>query len=188
VRQFDSSKDYYSILGAEADASLGDIERLYKRLAVRHHPDRGGDEEEMKSLNEAYGVLRDEETRRVYDAERRKQAVENEPEEDEPGAIYTHSPLKVDAAAGQSLGAILFIGAGLFLALLVRFQWIWFLWPLAILALCLVTVGLVMAHGAIRRIEHHQRRASRRWLGVTLEVTFWTAVLGGGYGVYLVLS
>jgi curved DNA-binding protein CbpA len=187
VRQFDSSKDYYSILGAEADASLSDIERLYKRLAVRHHPDRGGDEEEMKSLNEAYGVLRDEETRRVYDAERRKPPIAEEPE-DGREAIYTQSPLKVEAAAGQSLGAALFIGAGLFLALLVRFQWIWFLWPLAVLALCLVTVGLVMAHGAIRRIEHHQRSASRRWLGVTLEVTFWTVVLGGGYGVYLVLS
>jgi curved DNA-binding protein CbpA len=187
VRQFDSSKDYYSILGAEADASLSDIERLYKRLAVRHHPDRGGDEEEMKSLNEAYGVLRDKETRRVYDDERRKRSVEGEPE-DEFDAIHTQSPLKVDAAAGQSLGAVLFIGAGLFLALLVRFQWIWFLWPLAILALCLVVVGLIMAHGAIRRIELQQRDASRRWLGVTLEVSFWTAVLGGGYGVYLVLS
>jgi curved DNA-binding protein CbpA len=187
VRQFDSSKDYYSILGAEADAAPSDIERLYKRLAVRHHPDRGGDEEEMKALNEAYGVLRDKETRRVYDAERRKKPVEEELE-DELEAIHTPSPLKVDAAAGQSLGAVLFIGAGLFLALLVRFQWIWFLWPLAILALCLVVVGRIMAHGAIRRIEHQQRDARRRWLGVTLEVTFWTAVLGGGYGVYLVLS
>jgi curved DNA-binding protein CbpA len=182
VRQFDSSKDYYSILGAREDAPLSDIERLYKRLAVRHHPDRGGDEEEMKSLNEAYGVLRDEETRRVYDAERRR------PAEAEFEPIYTASPLKVDEAAGQSLGAVLFIGAGLFLALLVRFQWIWFLWPLGVLALFLVLVGLVMGHGAIRRIEKQQGAARRAWLGVTLEVMFWTAVVGGGYGVYLVLS
>lgn len=181
MRDYDSSKDYYSILGAQHDASLSDIERLYKRLAVQHHPDRGGDEEEMKSLNEAYGVLRDKEARRVYDAERHKGV------EDEPAAIHPSSPLEVNAAAGQSLGAIMFIGAGLVLALLVRFQWIWFLWPLAILALCLVTVGLVMAHGAIRRIED-QQRVSHRWLGLTLEVVFWAVVLGGGYGIYLVLK
>jgi curved DNA-binding protein CbpA len=181
VGQFDSSKDYYSILGAEEDASLNDIERLYKRLAVQHHPDRGGNEEEMKSLNEAYGVLRDSETRRVYDAERRNPATEAAAD-----AIYTSPPLTVDAAAGQSLGAIMFIGAGLVLAFLVRFQWIWFLWPLAILALCLVVVGLIMAHGALRRIEE-QQRVSHRWLGVTLEVMFWAAVLGGSYGIYLVL-
>jgi hypothetical protein len=182
VGQFDSSKDYYSILGAQQDASLTDIERLYKRLAVQHHPDRGGSEEEMKSLNEAYGVLRDMETRRVYDAERRNPASD-----DEPASIYTSPPLVVDAAAGQSLGAILFIGAGLVLALLVRFQWIWFLWPLAILALCLVVVGIIMAHGAIRRIEEQQQWVSQRWLGVTLEVMFWVIVVGGGYGIYLVL-
>jgi hypothetical protein len=181
VRHYDSSKDYYSILGAEEDASPGDIDRLYKRLAVQHHPDRGGDEEEMKSLNEAYGVLRDKETRRVYDAERHGEMA------DEPHPIQTAPPLEVNAAAGQSLGAILFIGAGLVLALLVRFQWIWFLWPLAILALCLVTVGLVMAHGALRRIED-QQKAARKWFGLTLEVMFWVVVLGGGYGIYLVLS
>ena len=181
MKQFDSSKDYYSILGAREDASLGDIERLYKRLAVQRHPDRGGDEEEMKSLNEAYGVLKDNETRRVYDAERRQPASEA------PSAIYTKPPLEVEAAAGQSLGAVLFIGAGLVLALLVRFQWIWFLWPLAVLAVCLVVVGLVLAHGAIRRIEEQQRDA-RHWLGVTLEVMFWAVLLSGGYGVYLILS
>ena len=181
MKQFDSSKDYYSILGADEDASPGDIDRLYKRLAVQHHPDRGGDEEEMKSLNEAYGVLKDKEARRVYDAERQQ------PESAPPNAIYTSSPLEVDAAAGQSLGALLFIGAGLVLALLVRFQWIWFLWPLAVLAVCLVVVGLIMAHAALRRIEDQQKPA-RRWLGVTLEVMFWAVLLSSGYGIYLILK
>lgn len=180
MKHYDSSKDYYSVLGANEDASPGDIERLYKRLAVQHHPDRGGDEEEMKSLNEAYGVLRDTETRRVYDEERQLATVE------EIAAIHTSSPLEINAAAGQSLGALLFIGAGLILALLVRFQWIWFLWPLAILAFCLVTVGLVMAHGALRRIEDRQK-ASHKWFGLALEVMFWAFVLGGVYGIYLVL-
>jgi curved DNA-binding protein CbpA len=51
MAQFDANKDYYSTLGAETDSSPGEIERLYKRLAVRHHPDRGGCEEQMKALN-----------------------------------------------------------------------------------------------------------------------------------------
>ncbi len=183
MSQFDASKDYYSILGAGVDASASDIERLYKRKAVEHHPDRGGDEEEMKSLNEAYGVLKDERARRAYDAERRVDVTDAGAAAARPD---TSPPLQVEASAVQSLGAILFIGAGLVLALLVRFQWIWFLWPLAILALALVVVGILMAHGAIRRLED-RRRIAHSWFGVTLEVMFWAILVCGGYGIYLVL-
>src|SRR3954467_3348315 len=109
MSRFDASKDYYSILGAGEDASAGDIERLYKRKAVEHHPDRGGDEEEMKSLNEAYGVLRDEGARRAYDARRRSGVAEATA----VAAPHTAPPLQVEAAAAQSLGAVLFIVAGL---------------------------------------------------------------------------
>jgi hypothetical protein len=44
-----------------------------------------------------------------------------------------------------------------------------------------------MAHGAVRRIEG-QQRVSRRWLGVTLEVAFWAVLVGGCYGIYLILK
>ncbi|HEX8889520.1 MAG TPA: DnaJ domain-containing protein [Pyrinomonadaceae bacterium] len=187
MSRFNASKDYYSILGADEDASQSEIYRLYKRLAVQHHPDRGGDEEEMKSLNEAYHVLGDETARRAYDVERRKN-VEAEEENGEPFVWpYASPPAKVDVFTGQWVGAILFIAVGLVLALLVRFQWIWFLWPLAILAAFLVLVGLLMAHAAMRRVGSEQRRA-RAWLGVTLEVTFWAVVIGGGYGIYLIIS
>ena len=53
MSEFDSKKNYYEVLGAAEHASRRDIERLYKRLASRHHPDRGGSEDRMKSLNEA---------------------------------------------------------------------------------------------------------------------------------------
>jgi hypothetical protein len=181
--QFDASKDYYSILGAGEDASAGDIERLYKRKAVEHHPDRGGDEEEMKSLNEAYGVLRDESARRAYDAERRGATINTTT----VAAPHTAPPLQIEAAAAQSLGAVLFIGAGLVLAVLIRIQWMWFLWPLAVLAVALVAVGILMAHGAIRRLED-RHSIKRSWFGVTLEVTFWAALVCGGYGIYLALT
>ena len=72
---FDSQKDYYEILGANERATPRDLERLYKRMAARRHPDRGGSEEEMKSLNEAYSVLRNRETRHEYDAQRVKPAL-----------------------------------------------------------------------------------------------------------------
>lgn len=181
MNQFDSSKDYYSILGAGKEASQGNIERLYKRLAVQHHPDLGGDEEEMKSLNEAYGVLRDETTRQAYDRERLNTP---EPMDAPPD---TTPPAQISVFTGQWVGAILFIASGLALVLLVRFQWIWFLWPLAILAVFLIIVGVLMAHGAMQRVGD-EHALLRGWSGVTLEVGFWAAVLGGGYGIYLVLS
>ena len=67
MSQFDSNKDYYGVLGVEHDASAREIYRQYKRQAARHHPDRGGSEEQMKSVNEAYGVLKDAAIRRAYD-------------------------------------------------------------------------------------------------------------------------
>jgi DnaJ-class molecular chaperone len=48
-----TNRDYYEILGASDAASPREIERLYKRLAHQRHPDRGGTEEDMKTLNEA---------------------------------------------------------------------------------------------------------------------------------------
>ena len=71
MSEFSSNTDYYRILGAHEGDSRRELERHYKRLAARWHPDKGGSEEEMKSLNEAYRVLRNEETRRQYDAQRR---------------------------------------------------------------------------------------------------------------------
>ena len=68
MSQFDSSKDYYGVLGVDKDASQVEIDRQYKREASKHHPDRGGSEERMKSLNEAYGVLKDKSLRSSYDA------------------------------------------------------------------------------------------------------------------------
>src|SRR5262245_32089025 len=71
MSQFDSKKDYYAVLGVDKDASKVDIDRSYKRMASKHHPDRGGSEERMKQLNEAYSVLKDSSARRAYDGVRR---------------------------------------------------------------------------------------------------------------------
>ncbi len=65
-------KDYYKILGVERSASPEEIRKAYRKLAVRHHPDKNkGDkasEERFKEINEAHEVLSDSEKKRKYDA------------------------------------------------------------------------------------------------------------------------
>lgn len=59
--------DHYNTLGVSRDASPEEIKKAYRKLAIKHHPDRGGDEEEFKKINEAYSVLSDPERKHAYD-------------------------------------------------------------------------------------------------------------------------
>lgn len=61
------SKDYYKILNLSKDASQDDVKRSFRELAHKHHPDKGGDAEKFKELNEAYQVLGNAEKRKQYD-------------------------------------------------------------------------------------------------------------------------
>ncbi len=61
------SEDYYNILGVSKDAGQEEIKKAYRKLAHKHHPDKGGDEEKFKKINEAYQVLSDEDKRGQYD-------------------------------------------------------------------------------------------------------------------------
>src|ERR1700743_3539895 len=62
-----AKRDYYEVLGVKKDASADEIKKAFRRSAIEHHPDRGGDEEKFKELNEAYEVLKDTEKRKRYD-------------------------------------------------------------------------------------------------------------------------
>jgi molecular chaperone DnaJ len=66
-----AGKDYYAVLEVARDASIDDIKKAYRKLALQHHPDRNpGDkqaEEKFKSATEAYEVLADPQKRQVYD-------------------------------------------------------------------------------------------------------------------------
>lgn len=63
-----SKRDYYEILGVSKTASADEIKKSFRRLAVQHHPDKeGGDEEKFKEINEAYDVLKDSQKRQRYD-------------------------------------------------------------------------------------------------------------------------
>ncbi|MGH7240732.1 MAG: molecular chaperone DnaJ [Candidatus Saccharimonadales bacterium] len=60
-------RDYYDVLGVKKDASADEIKKAFRRAAIEHHPDRGGDETKFKELNEAYEVLKDTDKRKRYD-------------------------------------------------------------------------------------------------------------------------
>lgn len=171
--------DYYAILGANEDASPREIERLYKQLAHKRHPDRGGAEEDMKTLNEAYQVLHNEGARREYDTQRRKPASHT--------AIHVAPAVREVGFYGQALNASLSIVLGLLLLLMVRFNGLWFLWPLSILAAGVVGFGVLMAHSAVTHARESlaQSHPLRRFR-VAQEIAFWLIIACGGYGVYLI--
>lgn len=60
-------KDYYAILGVSRNADADAIKKAYKKLAMKEHPDRGGDEAKFKEIGEAFAVLSDETKRAEYD-------------------------------------------------------------------------------------------------------------------------
>lgn len=59
--------DYYSILGVAKNASQDEIKKAYRKLAAKHHPDRGGNEQQFKKVQEAYDTLGDASKRQQYD-------------------------------------------------------------------------------------------------------------------------
>ena len=66
-----SKRDYYEVLGVAKTADEQAIKSAYRKLALKHHPDRNpgdkGAEEQFKAAAEAYGVLADADKRHVYD-------------------------------------------------------------------------------------------------------------------------
>lgn len=60
-------KDYYDILGVSRTASADELKRAYRKLAQQYHPDKGGNPERFKEVNEAYQVLSDANKRAQYD-------------------------------------------------------------------------------------------------------------------------
>lgn len=61
------AKSYYDILGVKRSATADEIKKAFRKLARKHHPDAGGDEETFKQLNEAYEVLSDTQKKKDYD-------------------------------------------------------------------------------------------------------------------------
>ena len=59
--------DYYATLGLKRGASDADIKKAYRSLAMKHHPDRGGDANKFKEISQAYEFLSDPEKKQIID-------------------------------------------------------------------------------------------------------------------------
>ena len=66
-----AKRDYYEVLGIARGADAAAVRKAYKRMAMKHHPDRNpgdaGAEERFKELGEAYKILSDPQQRAAYD-------------------------------------------------------------------------------------------------------------------------
>ena len=63
----DANLNYYNILGVSEDAKPAAIKKAYRKLAMKHHPDKGGDEKQFKQINEANEILTSKEKLLEYD-------------------------------------------------------------------------------------------------------------------------
>ena len=63
--------DPYQVLGVDQSASDQDIKQAFRKLAVQYHPDRGGNEDKFKEINEAYDKIKTQEKRQQYEASKR---------------------------------------------------------------------------------------------------------------------
>lgn len=60
--------NYYETLGLNRGASSDDIKKAYRSMAMKHHPDRGGDERRFKEVEEAYRTLSDPQKKQMVDS------------------------------------------------------------------------------------------------------------------------
>jgi len=58
---------FYELLGVAKDADDATLKKTYRKLAMKHHPDRGGDPAKFQEIQQAYDVLSDADKRKVYD-------------------------------------------------------------------------------------------------------------------------
>ena len=178
-------EDFYSILGAEENASRDEIERLYKRLALRHHPDRGGNPERMKAINEAYRVLGNDAARASYDAQR--------PSRQQPLTVPVSSfspppPFLENTVSGRLAGAMFYLLPGLLCLFIFRFYYIRCLWPFFVLAASAVIVGALKLRAALvyAREGVPSSHPMRRYVWLQ-EMAFWLLMGVFAYAIYLML-
>ncbi|REH39855.1 molecular chaperone DnaJ [Paraperlucidibaca baekdonensis] len=66
-----AKRDFYDVLGVQKNATADEMKKAYRRLAMKHHPDRNPDskeaEDKFKEANEAYEILSDADKRAAYD-------------------------------------------------------------------------------------------------------------------------
>jgi len=69
--------NYYSILGVDENASSDDIKKAFRKLSMKHHPDRGGKKDVFQKINTAYQALGDPQKRQQYNMSRNGNPLAN---------------------------------------------------------------------------------------------------------------
>jgi tetratricopeptide (TPR) repeat protein len=64
-------RTHYEVLGISRNATVAQIKKAYRKMALKHHPDKGGSDEDFLPVQQAYDTLSDESSRRKYDNELR---------------------------------------------------------------------------------------------------------------------
>jgi len=80
IRQNAPMTDHYTALGLRSDAALADVKKAFRQLAALYHPDRNSDADapaRFRSVQEAYEVLADADRRAAYDANRKRNLLDN---------------------------------------------------------------------------------------------------------------
>ena len=61
------NKGLYKLLGVEKTATQSELKKAFFKLARKKHPDKGGDAKEFQIINQAYDILKNEDSRKAYD-------------------------------------------------------------------------------------------------------------------------
>ncbi|WP_085829860.1 DnaJ C-terminal domain-containing protein [Collinsella vaginalis] len=104
------AKNFYDVLGVSKDASDDEIKKAFRKLAVKYHPDSGGDEQKFKEISEAYETLSHPDKRREYDQMLMFGGV---PGQGAPGG-YTYAGGAPGGAAWGDIFGNIFRGEGAF--------------------------------------------------------------------------
>lgn len=92
-------KDFYDVLGIGRDATDSEIKKAFRKLSVKNHPDKGGDQKVFQEIQRAYEVLSNEELRMVYD-----HAGHEGVDQHEKGQNAPASPFDAFFGGGQQRG------------------------------------------------------------------------------------
>jgi DnaJ-class molecular chaperone len=88
--------DYYSTLGLTRGASEDDIKKAYRSMAMKHHPDRGGDEKKFKEIEEAYRTLSDPQKKQMID-----QGMDPNAQQGFGGGFHQRGPFEFHFGSGN---------------------------------------------------------------------------------------